>query len=193
MIELRPAMNEALRNLQTWRNKYSFSEYPHKIVLNMMYRAYSTRIVYNAFLEDAFPNFDNLQESFKYVLEIYGESAANEVHPNLLQWMKTRPNEEVGTLCTARYENLANKALTNKKSMEELEFSYIFELINDMSVLYYIGFRLCGYSQVDAIAQMSGVIIEAIPNLDYTKIKQVFQQLLVAPYMHHHYNQLPEV
>lgn len=191
MLDLRPALNEAMRNIQTWRNKYPTTEYPHKIVLNMMYRAYSTRIVYDAFKNDELVEQDNVQEAMNDVMLIYSESAAKEVHPHLMHWMETCPNEQVGTICTSRYENLASLAETNKQALEELEFSYAFEFLNDMSVLYFIAFRLCGYSEVDAISQMSGVIIEPLDYMDYAITKQVFQQLLVARYMHFNYQPLP--
>ena len=191
MIDLRPALNEAMRNIQTWRNKYPSSVYPHKIVLNMMYRAYSTRIVFEAFQNDDLVEQDNIQDAMNYVMQIYSQSAAQEVHPNLMNWMATRPNEQVGTLCTARYEALASRAETDKQALEELEFSYAFELMNDMSVLYFIALRLSGYSEVDTISQMSGVIIEQLEYMDYTITKQVFQQLLVSRFMHFNYQPLP--
>lgn len=191
MLDLRLALKEAMRNIQTWRNKYQSNVYPHKIVLNMMYRAYSTRIVYDAFKNDELVEQDDIQEAMNYVMLTYSESAANEVHPHLMHWMETRPNEQVGTLSTSRYESLASRAETNKQALEELEFSYAFELLNDMSVLYFIAFRLCGYSEVDAISQMSGVIIEPLDHMDYAITKQVFQQLLVARYMHFNYQPLP--
>lgn len=191
MIDLRPALNEAMRNIQTWRNKYPSSIYPHKIVLNMMYRAYSTRIVFEAFQNDDLVEHDSIREAMNYVMLTYSQSAAEEVHPHLIHWMESRPNEQVGTICTARYEGLASRAEVDKRALEELEFSYAFELLNDMSVLYFIAFRLCGYSEVDAISQMSGIIIEPLANMDYTTTKQVFQQLLVARYMHFNYQPLP--
>ena len=107
MIELRPAFEEALRNLGNWRNKYPHQVYPHKIVLNMMYRAYSTRLVYQAFANDEMPDFDDFQEAAKYVIEFYGETALREVMPYLEEWMANNPNEQVGSLCTARFEKLA--------------------------------------------------------------------------------------
>lgn len=191
MIELRPAFEEALRNLGNWRNKYPHQVYPHKIVLNMMYRAYSTRLVYQAFANDEMPEFDDFQEAAKYVIEFYGETALREVMPYLEEWMANNPNEQVGSLCTARFEKLASQAETDKKYQEELEFSYIFELLNDMSVLYFIAFRLSGESEVDAIAKMSDVIIEPLEHMDYTITKQVFQQLLVGRYMSLNYHPLP--
>ena len=119
MIELRPAFEEALRNLGNWRNKYPHQVYPHKIVLNMMYRAYSTRLVYQAFANDEMPEFDDFQEAAKYVIEFYGETALREVMPYLEEWMANNPNEQVGSLCTARFEKLATQAETDKKYQEE--------------------------------------------------------------------------
>ncbi len=191
MIDLRPALNEAYRNIQNWRSKYDSRIYPHKIVLNMMYRAYSTRIVYEAFQRDEMVDFEDFNKSIEYVMQFYGDVALHEVVPKLEGWMLNNPNEEVGTLCTSRYEHLADKAEYNKSSLEELEFSYAFELVNDMSVLYYIAFRLSGLSDVEAIAKMSNVIIESMGNMTYTIVKQVFQQLLVARYMHLNYHPLP--
>ena len=191
MIDLRPPLNEALGNIVNWRNKYARSEYPHKIVLNIMYRAYSTKFVFEAFSRDELPEFDDFTEAAREVHRFYGQMAATEVHSNLLRWMATKPNEEVGTVCTERLEKLATRAETEPQALEELEFTYIFELLNDMSVLYWIAFRQCGESDVNAIYKMSDVMIRPFNNMDYSMIKQVFQQLLVAPYMNDNYHPLP--
>ena len=192
MIDLRQALNEAMRNIPTWRLKYPSHIYPHKIVLNMMYRAYSTRMVYEAFINDEMVEFEDFNEAFYYVMQFYADAALHEVHPKLEYWMATNPNEQVGSLCTARYEALATKAEADKSALEELEFSYAFELVNDMCVLYYIAFRLNGLNDVDAISKMTDTIIESIPNMDYAVVKQVFQQLIVARFMHLNYHRLPE-
>lgn len=191
MIDLRPPLNEALGNIVNWRNKYAREEYPHKIVLNIMYRAYSTKFVFEAFSRDELPEFDDFTEAAREVHRFYGHMAATEVHSNLLSWMATKPNEEVGTVCTERLEKLATRAEMDPQALEELEFTYIFELLNDMSVLYWIAFRQCGESDVNAIYKMSDVMIRPFNNMDYSMIKQVFQQLLVAPYMNDNYHPLP--
>lgn len=191
MIDLRPPLNEAVGNIVNWRNKYARKEYPHKIVLNIMYRAYSTKFVFETFSRDELPEFDDFTEAAREVHRFYGHMAATEVHSNLLRWMATKPNEEVGTVCTERLEKLATRAEIDPQALEELEFTYIFELLNDMSVLYWIAFRQCGESDVNAIYKMSGVMIRPFNNMDYSMIKQVFQQLLVAPYMNDNYHPLP--
>ena len=156
-----------------------------------MYRAYSTKFVFEAFSRDELPEFDDFTEAAREVHRFYGQMAATEVHSNLLRWMATKPNEEVGTVCTERLEKLATRAETDPQALEELEFTYIFELLNDMSVLYWIAFRQCGESDVNAIYKMSDVMIRPFNNMDYSMIKQVFQQLLVAPYMNDNYHPLP--
>ena len=40
MIDLNSSYKEAVENIQKWFSRYSSEEYPHKIVLNIMYRAY---------------------------------------------------------------------------------------------------------------------------------------------------------
>jgi hypothetical protein len=192
MMDLTPPLSEAMNNIAAWRNRYGRSEYPHKIVVNMMYRAYSTRLVFQAFSRGELPDgFSDFQEAIQYVMQFYSMTASSQVHQNLLYWMQSRPTEQVGTICTQNYENLATKAEYDSKAKEEIEFSYAFEMLNDMCVLYWIAFRLSGKSAVDAISAMTGVIIEEIPGMDYTVTKQVFQQLLVARFMNFHYTPLP--
>ena len=118
MIDLRPPLNEALGNISAWRNRYTRREYPHKIVLNIMYRAYSTRFVYEAYERDELPEYDDFNEAAKEVHKFYGHMAGTEVHSNLIRWMTTRPNEQVGTMCTARMEALATKAETDPNALE---------------------------------------------------------------------------
>lgn len=192
MIDLRPPLNEALGNISSWRNKYTRKEYPHKIVLNIMYRAYTTKLVFEAFSKDELPDFDDYNEASTEIHKFYGQMAITEVHANLIRWMTTNSNEAVGTVCTARLENLASKAESDSQALEELEFTYIFELLNDMSVLFWIAFRLCGESEVNAICKLCDAMIRPLDHMDYAITKQVFQQLLVAPYMNKNYRPLPQ-
>lgn len=190
MIDLTRNFHEAMNNLNHWRAKYPTRVYPHKIVLNMMYRAYSTRFVFEAFSRNELPEFDTFMEAIKFVVPYYGEMAL-QVHPKLEGWMRDKPDEQVGTICFRNYDNMATKAEFDAKSKEELEFSYAFELLCDMSVLYWISLRLCGESTTSAIQQMTDALIADIPGMDYGITKQVFQQLLVGRFMHEHYHPLP--
>ena len=91
----------------------------------------------------------------------------------------------------ANYERLANLAESNTAKKEELEFSYIFELLEDKCVLFYIAIRQTGKSMTDTIAMMTNYMIEPINNLNYEMAKQVFQQLYIGKYMHENYTPIP--
>lgn len=190
MIDLVNEYRDAVNNILRWRSM-SKEEYPYTIVKNMMYRAYSTKFVFEAFLNNELAEYSEFQQAAMYVREFYGTVATQSVHPNLLNWIKNNPNEEVGTIVASRYYRMAQNSLSDQKAKEELEFSYIFELLNDMCALYYIAFRICGESQTEAISKMTGVIIAEMPEMSYTITKQVFQQLLVAKYMNDHYHEIP--
>jgi hypothetical protein len=45
-----------------------------------MYRAYSTRFVYEAFERDELPEYDNFTEAAEEVHKFYGHMAGTEVH-----------------------------------------------------------------------------------------------------------------
>ena len=190
MIDLINEYREAVTNILRWRNNPK-EVFLNNIVKNMMYRAYSTRLVFDAYLNNELPEYKDFQEAAMYVREFYGNVATQSVHPYLLKWMENNPDEKVGTIVASRYLRMAHNALLDPKAKEELEFSYIFELLNDMCAIYYIAFRICGESQISAISKMTGAIIAEMPEMNYTITKQVFQQLLVAKYMNDHYHELP--
>ena len=102
------------------------------------------------------------------------------------------PNDPCGDIA-ARLRRVDLLIADNKydDALEELEFTYIFELLNDMCVLYWIAFRQCGESDVNAICKMCDIMIQPLEHMDYTITKQVFQQLLIAPYMQKNYRKLP--
>ena len=191
MIDLKNRYEEGVHRVRDWRNRYSITEYPHKVVLNMMYRAYTMSYIWNEFKTDKLPTFTSMNDAFIYMDKHYGEIAATYIQPNLLGWLQNNPTKEIGTLVYLNYEKIASDAEGDKSKKEELEFSYLFNLIQDYCVLYFIAIRLCGKSLTDTIALMTNYMIEDIPQIDYSIAKQVFLQLYVSKFMHEHYSPLP--
>ena len=190
MLDLRNEYNFAVGKIQEWRGTYESNVYPHKVVLNMMYRAYATRKVFEMFQSGVLPHYSDFMSAAQAMLKLYGE-AAGFINPFLQSWLSNNPNEQVGTLTFSRYEAMASRAEYNKKDKEELEFSYIFETLNDFAVLYFIAMRLSGKSEVDSISNLCVVIIAKLPYMDYTITKQAFQQLWISRYMNDNYRPLP--
>ena len=191
MIDIKSSFEEATRNIRTWRNRYTIKEYPHKVVINMMYRAYGMQYIWNDFKRGILPRFQSIEDAIRGMEMYYAQISTTQIRDNLLDWLKKSPNTPVGTITFANYERMATEAENNATKKEELEFSYIFELLEDKLVLYYIGIRQTGKSMADTIALMTNYIIEPIPNMDYLMAKQVFQQLYVDKFMNNNYTPLP--
>ena len=190
MVEIRPFYNEATRNITTWRNRYSPDEYPHKVVINMMYRAYAMQHIWDEFKSNSLPKFNSFNDGIIWMEKHYRQVAVMNIQPYLLNWLSQSPNVSVGTLTYSKYENLASLAETSSNKKEELEFSYIFELLEDKCVLMYIAIIQSGKNMTDAISMITNYVIEPIPNLDYAMAKHVFQQLFIGRYMHENYQPL---
>lgn len=190
MLDLRNEFNFAVGKIQEWRNTYDSSTYPHKVVINMMYRAYATRLLFQLFEAGRLQRYPDFMSAAQAVLQLYGQCAL-QISQNLERWLDEDPQEQVGTLTFARYDAMATRAEVRRKDKEELEFSYIFETLNDFAVLYFIAMRLSGKSEVDAISSLCGIVIAKLPYMDYTVTKQVFQQLWISKYMDDNYRPMP--
>ena len=191
MIDLRQAYSEGINSIRNWRTRYSTQEYPHKVVLNMMYRAYSMDYIWNDYEKGVIPKYDNFQEAVIGMEQRYSETAIEKVRDNLIIWLDAKSNQAVGNLTFINYNESATSAESNKAKKEELEFSYVFNFLQEKCVLYWIAFRQIGKSDVDAIALITGVVIEPIPNMDYAMTKYIFRELYVKQYMSQNYSSLP--
>lgn len=190
MLDLRNEYNFAMRKVAEWRNAYQPNEYPHKMVINMMYRAYATQVVFDWFEEDRLQSFCDFSSAAQYVLQKYAD-ASGFVNPHLLTWLANTPNQAVGTIVYSRYEAMASRVEMSRKDKEELEFSYLFETLNDFAVLYFIAMRLSGKNEVEAISNLCGFVLADLPYLDYTMVKQIFQRFWIAKFLEDNYHPLP--
>ena len=191
MIDIKPAFDEGMRNIRTWRNRYSETEYPHKVVINMMYRAYAMDYIWNEFKNSRLPRYNSINEALIGMEKHYSTVTANNINANLLNWLRIKPNERIGTLIYHNYEKIAKEAELNYSKKEELEFSYLFNLLQDKLVQYYIAIRLTGKNMQETITAMTNYMIEPISGMTYEIAKQAFQQLYVARFMNDNYRPLP--
>ena len=188
MIDLSTAYTEATRNISNWRTRYESSIYPHKIVLNMMYRAYSMMFLWVRYQNGMLPKFESQDEALKGMEMLYGKVALEEIHQNLEHWLEVRPSEKVGNLIFTNYDAKATAAEFSPSILEELEFSYIFDLLQEKLVLYWMALVLCGNTAVDAIAKLTDVVVELTAPPTYADMKHIFQELFVKQYLHERYS-----
>ena len=191
MIDFREDFNNAINNIRSWKNSNELKVYVHrKLLTNIMFRAISVKGVYDAFLNGELPHMSNIESSLKYIEEYYDEMS-KEVHPELIEWLRNIPNDEmVGTVNFHTYKCLAYNAEINEESVHELEFIYVFEHLNDICVLFYIAYIIAGISPKDAIEKITGVECFTQPIEDLGSLKECFQPV-IGDYMEENYSVIP--
>lgn len=99
MIDLRKDFQFAINNISNWKNSYERKVYVHrKLLINIMFRAINTKLVYDAFKNGEMIDSLDLEESIQYVEDFYKGMAEN-VMPNLIVWLRNMQNDEmVGTV-----------------------------------------------------------------------------------------------
>ena len=133
MIDLTPAFNEGMNNLQKWRNRYSAEEYPYKVTLNLFYRKYTMKLMWDEIM--AFANQVKKQSNFQQALMAlelcYSRTATTRVMPILEEHLARYPNEDVGGSSYDHYLSLISQVRNgNSKAREEIEFSYLYHKCN---------------------------------------------------------------
>lgn len=188
MVDLRKDFHFAINNISNWKNSYERKVYVHrKLLINIMFRAVNTKFVYEAFQRGEMINSLDLEESIEYVEDFYKGMAEN-VMPNLIGWLRNMSNDEmVGTVNYHFYKCLAYDAEIKDDSMQELEYIYVFEQLNDACILFYIAYLLSGKSIKEALESVSGCTCSSYPKDDLTSLKEYFQPY-IADFMNENYN-----
>ncbi len=198
-IDLRHQYAEGVSNLQTWRNRYSETEYAEKVLLNAFYRKHTMNFMWsevqNAFQKQLFGGnkvlWNNFNEGFEKMMNLY-QNYSQKTQPILLKLLSENGSQKVGSISFSEYRDKiigANKG--NHADIEEIEFTYLHYLLNDQLILMWSAFGGTGLSKIDALAQMSGVIIQEMDLSNYSTVEVVIGQLCTGPYLHQNYNPLP--
>jgi hypothetical protein len=193
MVDLINGFQEGMRNILNWRNRYTEDEYPGKVVLNIFYRKYSMEAMW----DDMLPYINHsvrkdFNEAVRELEMAYSRSASFKVHNNLIMYLRTQPEYELGgTSYEAFGENIRKAAYGDKAAREEIEFAYLYNLLMDKATLYWGAACSTGLDKIKAIGFVTGYIIEDMPINDYNTINIILGRLGAAPYLNKHYNPLP--
>jgi hypothetical protein len=192
-IDLRNQLAEGMNNLQAWRSRYSKSEYGEKVLLNVFYRKYSTFFMWDKIQKSFNGNvlWNDFNTGFREMMNLY-QNQAMQTQPILLQLLSEKGNNPVGSVTYAGFADKIRGARQGKNAdIEEIEFTYLHYLLNDQLILMWSAFGGTGLSKIDALAQMSGVIIAETDMSEYGKVENIIGQLCTGPYLHENYNPLP--
>ena len=187
------ALTEGTNNLVKWRNRYSDAEYPQKIVLNIFYRRYTMRTMWNELMNIVNQRaYNSFQDAAMDLEKLYSSTATVKVAPYLESWIRNNPNDIVGAIHYNDFEGLIQRVqMGSKPAKEELEFSYLHYLISDKATLAWAAFCAIGISPLKAITEVSGAIIQPMPLNDYNTLTVGLGQLYTTRFMQDRYNPLP--
>jgi hypothetical protein len=193
-IDLTNPFNEGMNNLTSWRNRYSKTEYPSKIVLNIFYRQFTMNSIWESQIESSFNKFTNTETDTltafqKLELEYSKASRQFTVGNTLIDLMNQQ--KDIGGLNYKNNIPLINSGRSgDNNAIEELEFTYLHYLLRNKATLMWAAFGRKGFSKIDAITQVTGAVIEYNQPTNYAVILAIFSQLGVSQSMQKLYNPL---
>jgi hypothetical protein len=193
-LDLNNPYNEGMNNLRNWRARYTKTEYPFKVVLNIFFRQYSMNSIWLDQIDASFAKFKNTEanliQAFQNLENAYSKVSEQYTVGNTLIDLMNQMND-IGGLNYRNNIPLINKGQSgDNKSIEELEFTYIYYLLCNKSTLMWAAYGRKGYSKLDAIAQITGVIIEYEKAIEYATILEILGKLGVSATMNKIYSPL---
>lgn len=193
-IDMTNPFNEGMTNLNNWRELYSSHEYPFKIVLNIFYRQYTMKSIWDNHINSSFSRFKNSETDFMQAsqkLEMEYSNASNHfiIGNTLIDLMNKQ--HDVGGLNYKNNIPLVSKGQSgDNKAIEELEFTYLYYFLSNKATLLWAAFGRIGFSQIDAITQVTGTLIEYRKEIDYAGILSILGMLGASKTMNKMYSPL---
>ena len=147
---------EARNNILKWRNRYSKFDYPYKIVVNIFYRQYAMKNIWQTEIDSSFGIKGNTETDFASAYEklaiAYSDSALR-INSQVEHIMTKK--EWVGGLNYV--QNIPKiEAIRNgdEKEKEELEFTYIYYLLSNKVLLMWAALGRLGRSRDQAFSEL---------------------------------------
>ncbi len=198
-IDLRHLLNEGMNYLVTWRNRYSKSEYPEKVVMNIFYRKYTMEFMFpdiigcfdTNLLGKSKLKWNDFSEGLQVLRSKYGSTAASKTHPVLLNLL-SNTQRNVGNTNYGIFIPLISDAKDGSiAKLEEIEYAYLYYLLTDECILLWGALGGTGLTQIEAIGTISGFLIKAEEIETYGQIEKLLGHLCAAAYLKEHYKELP--
>ena len=198
-IDLRHTLNDGVNNLLTWRNRYSLSEYPEKIAINIFYKKYTMEFIFPKIIDSFETDFSgnpkvkwkDFNEGVEKLKTTYGSTAISKTQPILLNLL-SNTERNVGNTNYGIFETLISDAKNgNRAKLEEIEYAYLYYLLTDECILLWSALGGTGLTKIDAISKMSGLIIETNEIISYQQIEQILGLYCTSVYLKDNYKPLP--
>jgi hypothetical protein len=178
-IDLTSTFKDARQLTNTWKARYSTTEYPQKVVLNIFYRKYTIDKMWQTMFDKKFSNW---QSAYQHLKQNYGLVAQNEIAPFLER--KIQANQRVTTIQFSDFVSFIRSASAgNQESIKGIEYTYFLHRILDELVIIWASMVVSGDTKINAIAKITRAVLAEMPINDYTTIEKIFDQLGAEQYL----------
>lgn len=179
--DLTNTFKDARRLINSWKDRYSPTEYPQKVILNIFYRKYTIEKMWSRVINQASPNWEKAYEN--NMLK-YSEIAQNEIAPVLENYLQA--DRKVNTIKYSDFQSYIKSASRGDiDSIKAIEYTYFLNRIFDEFTILWISMVNGGETKISAVARLTGAFLpREMPIDSYKKIEQIFDQIGIENYLH---------
>jgi predicted S18 family serine protease len=180
-VDLTSTFKDSKNLLNTWNDRYSREEYPNKVVMNILYRKYSTEILWTKALKNSYKDWQTAYEQIKLD---YEKIALHEIVPILESLIKS--DKKVNTMRFSDFTSYISSASKgDKDAIKNIEYTYFLNRIFDELIIIWLSFVTSGTSRIDAVMKLTGAMLpRQMPVNSYSELEQIFDQLGAEQYLH---------
>ena len=146
-----------INKLKEWRNRYSKSEYPYKVIMNMFYELITMELIWDE-INSAFSGqkkASNQEEALIHLGEIKRNAQVQYVHPQLEKFLKS--DKMAGGAKFSDFKDSIEKAKNGNNHMViEIEYSYWFYCQYYEAVLEWAAYGYLGLDKNSAYREVTG-------------------------------------
>ena len=159
MINVSEIQENKINLLRTWRDRYSPSEYPYKVVMNMFYELFADELIWND-IDNAFNRREKIFSSYDQALEhIYmmkRDVQINSVRPNLETSLMPKNKIAAGARFSDFDDNISLAKEGDNEAIVEIEYSYWYFCQYHDVFLHWAACAFLGMDKHEAFIEATG-------------------------------------
>lgn len=168
--------------LQTWRQRYSKTDYPRKVALNVLYESLITERMWDREIQGFFALFaekvgrvDSFQDAFSLVRYGREKIGAEEIKPRIEHEFGAR--NQIGDLNVAGLRTRVAEATNGSNiQVEEIEFTYTYYTLAHECINAWSACGLMGMTKQQAYENVADVQLGGIDFSSLTSVEAAFMQ-----------------
>ena len=178
--DLTNTFKDARRLINSWKDRYSPTEYPQKVIMNIFYRKYTIEKMWSQVINQSFPNWEI---AYKNNMLKYAEIAQNEIVPVLESNLQA--DKKVTAIKYSDFQSYIKSASKGDiDSIKAIEYTYFLNRIFDEFTILWISMVNGGETKTNAITKLTGAVLpREMPINNYGEVEQIFDQIGVENYL----------